>query len=254
VPSRAASDLKAFEPITRTPPALAPHEQLAEARAAYDNVTAGRADEPAKTGPSAVETELRRQLEKAQKARDEATAENTKLQEQLEDEKREIEKLKDQLEDQSPEDLDAQLQNKVKVLEQVRPRSFSVLKAYALLTTDGSPGQCAPERRAQEHQDQAGARTARHPIAWTALRMLTLPALAIFCFDAQDETEEMLAREAKRKQRQIKHLEERADRARDELLSVWEAAQRNSFTASAQNKCVVTASTSAGSHTVKYPR
>jgi CRISPR/Cas system-associated exonuclease Cas4 (RecB family) len=35
---------------------------------------------------------------KAQKARDEATAENTKLQEQLEDEKREIEKLKDQLE------------------------------------------------------------------------------------------------------------------------------------------------------------
>lgn len=49
----------------------------------------------------------------------------------------------------------------------------------------------------------------------------------------------MLAREAKRKQRQIKHLEERADRARDELLSVWEAAQRNSFTASAQNKCVV---------------
>lgn len=67
--------------------------------------------------------------------------------------------------------------------------------------------------------------------------MLTLSVFGLR-FDAQDETEEMLAREAKRKQRQIKHLEERADRARDELLSVWEAAQRNSFTASAQNKCV----------------
>ncbi|GAA5980990.1 hypothetical protein JCM10908_003942 [Rhodotorula pacifica] len=165
--------------------------ELAEARAAYDNVTAGRPEaETVKAGPSAVEVELRRQLEKAQKARDEATAQNTKLQEQVEDEQREIEKLKDQLEDQSPEDIDAELQKKVKVLEQDNAHLREELKNAKIKL---------------------------------------------------DETEEMLAREAKRKQRQIKHLEERADRARDELLSVWEAAQRNSFTASAQNKFVTRA-------------
>lgn len=55
----------------------------------------------------------------------------------------------------------------------------------------------------------------------------------------QNETTEALAREGKRKQRQLKHLEERAERARDELLSVWESAQRGSFPASSQNKCAL---------------
>lgn len=93
--------------------------QLAKCRAAYDNAIASGADESTKTGPSAVEVELRRQLEKAQKAQDEAAAENVKLQEQLDDEQREIGNLNDQLEDQSPVDVDAQLQKKVTVLEQV---------------------------------------------------------------------------------------------------------------------------------------
>lgn len=88
-------------------------------RAAHDSLVAGGAAAPAPSGPTAVETELRRQLEKAQKARDEATAESTKLQEQVEDEQREIQKLKDRLEDQSTETGDAELQKRVNVLEQV---------------------------------------------------------------------------------------------------------------------------------------
>lgn len=99
-------------------------------RAAHDALIAGGAAAPAPSGPTAVETELRRQLEKAQKARDEATAESTKLQEHVEDEQREIQKLKDRLEDQSTETGDAELQKRVKVLEQVSRVAHRISPIY----------------------------------------------------------------------------------------------------------------------------
>ncbi|BGO96569.1 hypothetical protein NBRC10513v2_000507 [Rhodotorula toruloides] len=52
------------------------------------------------------------------------------------------------------------------------------------------------------------------------------------------QVEELKARESQRRARQLKHAEERAERARDELLSVWEAAERGGFTANGQNKFV----------------
>lgn len=52
------------------------------------------------------------------------------------------------------------------------------------------------------------------------------------------ELEELKTRETQRRTRQLKHAEERAERMREELITVWEASNRQHFSEAGKNKFV----------------
>ncbi|GAA5903227.1 hypothetical protein JCM8208_002244 [Rhodotorula glutinis] len=55
------------------------------------------------------------------------------------------------------------------------------------------------------------------------------------------EVEELKDRETQRRTRQLKHAEERAERMREELITVWEASNRGQFSEAGKNKFVTKA-------------
>ncbi|BGP44611.1 hypothetical protein JCM10450v2_000425 [Rhodotorula kratochvilovae] len=55
------------------------------------------------------------------------------------------------------------------------------------------------------------------------------------------QVEELKTRESQRRTRQLKHAEERAERMREELITVWEASNRGQFSEAGKNKFVTKA-------------
>ncbi|GAA6053341.1 hypothetical protein JCM3770_004121 [Rhodotorula araucariae] len=55
------------------------------------------------------------------------------------------------------------------------------------------------------------------------------------------QVEELKTRESQRRTRQLKHAEERAERMREELITVWEASDRGQFSEAGKNKFVTKA-------------